>query len=61
MEFFMFQCLVLCPTRELAQQVQEVALEYGSRAKLNSTCVYGGASRGPQQRDLTKGECPFME
>jgi superfamily II DNA/RNA helicase len=48
-------CLVLCPTRELAQQVQEVALEYGSRAKLKSTCVYGGASRGPQQRDLTRG------
>jgi len=48
-------CLVLCPTRELAQQVQEVALEYGSRAKLNSTCIYGGASRGPQNRDLTKG------
>ncbi|KRZ03343.1 putative ATP-dependent RNA helicase DDX5, partial [Trichinella zimbabwensis] len=47
--------LVLAPTRELAQQVQEVAIEYGSRNGIRSVCVYGGASKGPQQRELERG------
>jgi len=47
--------LVLCPTRELAQQVQHVAAQFGKTSKIKSTCVYGGASRGPQIRDLEKG------
>ncbi|XP_065065490.1 uncharacterized protein LOC135691545 isoform X1 [Rhopilema esculentum] len=47
--------LVLCPTRELAQQVQLVAAQFGRTSKLKSTCVYGGASRGPQIRDLERG------
>lgn len=48
-------CLVLAPTRELAQQVQQVAAQFGSSSKIKSTCVYGGASRGPQIRDLDRG------
>ncbi|XP_061888931.1 probable ATP-dependent RNA helicase DDX17 isoform X1 [Entelurus aequoreus] len=48
-------CLVLAPTRELAQQVQQVALEYGSSSRIKSTCVYGGAPKGPQIRDLERG------
>lgn len=40
--------LVLAPTRELAQQIQEVAKDFGSSTYLRSTCVYGGASKGPQ-------------
>ena len=47
--------LVLCPTRELAQQVQAVAHEYGSLCHVRNTCVYGGASKGPQLRDLERG------
>eukprot|EP00794_Sanderia_malayensis_P009315 gene9315-10298_t len=47
--------LVLCPTRELAQQCQEVAAQFGRTSKIKSTCVYGGASRGPQIRDLERG------
>uniref|UniRef100_A0A3Q3Q4B4 RNA helicase n=1 Tax=Monopterus albus TaxID=43700 RepID=A0A3Q3Q4B4_MONAL len=35
-------CLVLAPTRELAQQVQQVAAEYGRASRLKSTCIYGG-------------------
>ncbi|XP_072043106.1 probable ATP-dependent RNA helicase DDX5 [Amphiura filiformis] len=48
-------CLVLAPTRELAQQVQQVAYQFGSSSRLKSTCVYGGAPKGPQLRDLERG------
>uniref|UniRef100_A0A6Q2YWC4 RNA helicase n=1 Tax=Esox lucius TaxID=8010 RepID=A0A6Q2YWC4_ESOLU len=48
-------CLVLAPTRELAQQVQQVAAEYGRASRLKSVCVYGGAPKGPQIRDLERG------
>uniref|UniRef100_A0A3B5MCA9 RNA helicase n=1 Tax=Xiphophorus couchianus TaxID=32473 RepID=A0A3B5MCA9_9TELE len=48
-------CLVLAPTRELAQQVQQVAAEYGKASRLKSTCIYGGAPKGPQLRDLERG------
>uniref|UniRef100_A0A672M1X9 RNA helicase n=1 Tax=Sinocyclocheilus grahami TaxID=75366 RepID=A0A672M1X9_SINGR len=48
-------CLVLAPTRELAQQVQQVAAEYGKASRLKSTCIYGGAPKGPQIRDLERG------
>ncbi|XP_014786133.1 probable ATP-dependent RNA helicase DDX5 isoform X1 [Octopus bimaculoides] len=48
-------CLVLVPTRELAQQVQEVAIEFGRHSKVRNSCVYGGAPKGPQIRDLERG------
>ncbi|XP_029293682.1 probable ATP-dependent RNA helicase DDX17 isoform X2 [Cottoperca gobio] len=47
-------CLVLAPTRELAQQVQQVAYDYGKSSRIKSTCVYGGAPKGPQIRDLER-------
>ncbi|XP_034452543.1 probable ATP-dependent RNA helicase DDX17 [Hippoglossus hippoglossus] len=48
-------CLVLAPTRELAQQVQQVAFDYGKTSRIKTTCVYGGAPKGPQIRDLERG------
>ena len=48
-------CLVLAPTRELAQQIQEEARKFGSSTRVKSTCVFGGAPKGPQQRDLSRG------
>ncbi|XP_028827457.1 putative ATP-dependent RNA helicase DDX17 [Denticeps clupeoides] len=48
-------CLVLAPTRELAQQVQQVAFDYGRSSRIKSTCIYGGAPKGPQIRDLERG------
>lgn len=54
-DLFPSQCLVLAPTRELAQQVQQVAAEYGRASRLKSTCIYGGAPKGPQIRDLERG------
>ncbi|KAL9239627.1 hypothetical protein vseg_013933 [Gypsophila vaccaria] len=47
--------LVLAPTRELAVQIQQESLKFGSHANVRSTCVYGGAPKGPQIRDLKRG------
>ncbi|KAG9446496.1 hypothetical protein H6P81_012624 [Aristolochia fimbriata] len=47
--------LVLAPTRELAVQIQEEAAKFGSQSNVKSTCIYGGAPKGPQIRDLRKG------
>lgn len=49
--------LVLAPTRELAVQIQEEAVKFASRANIRSTCIYGGAPKGPQIRDLKRGTC----
>ncbi|KAI4463909.1 atp-dependent rna helicase dbp3 [Holotrichia oblita] len=47
--------LVLAPTRELAQQIQQVANEFGSTSFIRNTCIFGGAPKGPQARDLERG------
>ncbi|KAB7497812.1 putative ATP-dependent RNA helicase DDX17 [Armadillidium nasatum] len=47
--------LVLAPTRELAQQILTVAQDFGTSSKIRSTCVFGGAPKGPQIRDLERG------
>ncbi|KAK8381101.1 hypothetical protein O3P69_008172 [Scylla paramamosain] len=47
--------LILAPTRELAQQILTVAQDYGASSKIRSTCVFGGAPKGPQIRDLERG------
>lgn len=33
-----------------------MAYDYGKSSRLKSTCVYGGAPKGPQIRDLERGE-----
>lgn len=51
--------LVLAPTRELAQQIQTVALDFGinnpQKHLIRNTCLYGGSPKGPQIRDLERG------
>lgn len=47
--------LILAPTRELAQQIQQVATDFGSCTQVNNTCIFGGAPKGPQVRDLERG------
>jgi superfamily II DNA/RNA helicase len=45
--------LVLCPTRELALQVQKQAMAYGAgMRKLKTVCLVGGAPFGPQFQAL---------
>lgn len=47
--------LVLAPTRELAQQIQQVASDFGRSSSVRNTCIFGGAPKGPQARDLETG------
>ncbi|KAK9808388.1 hypothetical protein WJX73_010064 [Symbiochloris irregularis] len=47
--------LVLAPTRELAVQIKEQADKFGRSSGIRNTCVYGGAPKGPQLRDLQHG------
>ncbi|CAN8002826.1 unnamed protein product, partial [Ixodes hexagonus] len=47
--------LVLAPTRELAQQIQQVAADFGKASRIRNTCVFGGAPKGAQLRDLERG------
>lgn len=47
--------LVLSPTRELATQIQDEAVKFGRSARISCTCLYGGAPKGPQLRDLSRG------
>lgn len=47
--------LILAPTRELAQQIQQVANDFGSRTRVRNTCIFGGAPKQSQGRDLERG------
>ncbi|RAL46626.1 hypothetical protein DM860_004905 [Cuscuta australis] len=47
--------LVLSPTRELATQIQAEVMKFGKASRITCTCLYGGAPKGPQLRDLERG------
>lgn len=47
--------LILAPTRELAQQIQQVATDFGRSSHIRNTCIFGGAPKGPQAADLMDG------
>jgi superfamily II DNA/RNA helicase len=47
--------LVMLPTRELAQQVAEMAEQYCTAMGLSFTCLYGGAPKNTQSSDLRRG------
>jgi len=49
------QALVLCPTRELAQQVGGVLADIGKPAGFNVVTLYGGVGYGPQMDALHAG------
>ncbi|KAL6578703.1 hypothetical protein OROMI_008919 [Orobanche minor] len=48
-------CLVLSPTRELAQQISDVLCDAGKPSRVRSVCIYGGTSKGPQISALKSG------
>ena len=52
--------LCLAPTRELAVQIQQETHKFGSTSRIKHTCVYGGAPKGPQVRDLRGGRQPHQ-
>ncbi|KAJ8620448.1 hypothetical protein MRB53_028977 [Persea americana] len=47
--------LVLAPTRELATQIQDEAIKFGRSSRVSCTCLYGGAPKGPQLREIERG------
>ena len=49
------RALVLTPTRELAQQVQDAVVTYGKFLSLRSVSVYGGVNMGNQLKLLQRG------
>ncbi|MCR4269101.1 DEAD/DEAH box helicase, partial [Nitratireductor sp. ZSWI3] len=49
------RALILCPTRELAVQIEEVVRELSKHAHLSTALVLGGVSRGSQVRRLAQG------
>ncbi|CAL1376199.1 unnamed protein product [Linum trigynum] len=48
-------CLVLAPTRELADQIFVVLRDAGEPNGIRSVCVYGGTPKGPQISSLKSG------
>lgn len=47
--------LILAPTRELVNQIEEVVSEYAGFYDLRSVAVYGGASIVPQKKAIIRG------
>ena len=47
--------LIMAPTRELAVQIKAECDLFGSSSKIRNTCLYGGAPKGSQARDLERG------
>ncbi|XP_030454049.2 DEAD-box ATP-dependent RNA helicase 5 isoform X1 [Syzygium oleosum] len=48
-------CLVLSPTRELAQQISDVLVGAGKASGVKSVCVYGGTPKEPQRASMKSG------
>ncbi|AHC15397.1 DEAD/DEAH box helicase [Salinispira pacifica] len=49
------RALILTPTRELADQVAESFIAYGSHLELKVLKIYGGVSMNPQKKSLARG------
>lgn len=47
--------LIIAPTRELAEQINETAVVLGGKTKVRSAAVYGGVGKGPQLDALRRG------
>jgi ATP-dependent RNA helicase RhlE len=49
------RALVVAPTRELAEQINEAFTAYGQQTRLTSTTIYGGVGINPQLAALRRG------
>lgn len=52
MEFEDGYALIVAPTRELAQQIEQELRKIGKNSRLNGALLIGGTPMGPQLRDL---------
>lgn len=49
------RALVVAPTRELAEQIRESAVELSKKTRVKSTAIYGGVGKGAQLNALERG------
>lgn len=49
------RAVVMCPTRELAQQIHASFTTYGAHSGLRATAIFGGVNQTPQVRSLRAG------
>lgn len=49
------RALIVSPTRELAEQTHQAAIELGRHTKVRSATVYGGVSKHGQRKALKRG------
>ena len=47
--------LTLGPTHNHVLQIQQECQKFGSSSRIKNTCLYGGVSRGPQMKELSRG------
>jgi ATP-dependent RNA helicase RhlE len=47
--------LIVAPTRELAEQIHQTAVDLGRNTKIRSTAIYGGVGKNPQLQALKRG------
>jgi ATP-dependent RNA helicase RhlE len=49
------RALVIAPTRELAEQLNQATRDLARNTKIRSAAIYGGVNKGPQIKALRKG------
>ncbi|MCB8944132.1 MAG: DEAD/DEAH box helicase [Ardenticatenaceae bacterium] len=49
------RALIVAPTRELAEQIHQTAVDLGQKTKIRSTAIYGGVGKNPQLNALKRG------
>ncbi|MBK7917375.1 MAG: DEAD/DEAH box helicase [Chloroflexi bacterium] len=49
------RALIVAPTRELAEQIHQTAVDLGKHTKIRSVTVYGGVSKNRQVENLKRG------
>jgi|TARA_Y100000031_G_scaffold153798_1_gene199895 ATP-dependent RNA helicase RhlE len=49
------RALIVAPTRELAEQIHQTAVDLGAGARVRSVAIYGGVSKNPQISALRRG------
>lgn len=49
------RALIIAPTRELAEQIHQTAVDLGRNTKIRSVAIYGGVGKGPQVQALRRG------
>lgn len=49
------RALIIAPTRELAEQIHQTAVDLGRHTKVRSASIYGGVGKGPQISALQQG------